>query len=217
MICKDCNGICIKRGKTQGIQRYRCKHCRKSFQENYKKKRITEEKYQWVHRLNNEGCGISSIGRLLNISKSSVQRVITRLVSKISRPVIIESGESYEIDELRTYCSNKKNECWLIYAINRKTRQIIDFCVGRRTKENLQKVVSSLVKLNPKKIYTDGLNIYPSIINNHIHTVYSGCTNRIERKNLTIRMQLKRLSRRTICFSKETAMLYNSFCLWICA
>jgi len=178
---------------------------------------MSEEQYTLVHRLNNEGCGISSIGRLLNISKSSVQRVITRLFASISRPEIYESGESYEMDELRTYCGNKKNECWLIYAINRKTRKIIDFCVGRRTKENIKKVVDKLLMLNPKKIYTDGLNIYQSILQEHIHSVYSGSTNRIERKNLTLRTQVKRLSRRTLCFTKTNNMLESSVGLWIYA
>ncbi len=78
-------------------------------------------------------------------------------------------------------------------------------------------MVDKLLKLNAKKIYTDGLNIYPNLIEEKIHIVYRGCTNHIERKNLTIRMQLKRLSRKTICFSKKKVMLHNSFFLWLCA
>jgi IS1 family transposase len=216
-MCKYCSGACIRRGKSQDIQRYKCKICSKSFLKDYRKQKIPVEQYVLVHRLNNEGCGISSIGRLLNISKSSVQRVIIRLFASISRPEIQEKGESYEIDELRTYCGNKKNECWLIYAINRKTRKIIDFCVGRRTKENIKKVVDKLLKMNPKKIHTDGLNIYQGILKEDIHVSYSGSTNRIERKNLTLRTLLKRLSRRTICFTRSKAMLESSVGLLIYA
>ena len=139
MRCAYCQSDCIRKGNRNNIQRYQCKMCKKYRQENYTKHRIAEEKYEWVHRLNNEGCGISSIGRLLSISKSSVQRIIEKIASQLTLPQIIESGESYEVDELRTYCGNKKNECWLIYAINKKTRQIVDFCVGRRTKENIKK------------------------------------------------------------------------------
>jgi len=74
----------------------------------YTKTLIPEEKYQWVKQLNNEVCGISSISRLLEISKSSVQRLIERIASKLKMPEIFEIGQSYEIDELRTYCGNKK-------------------------------------------------------------------------------------------------------------
>ncbi len=217
MQCVYCQNNCIKRGKRKGIQNYQCLECKKYQQENYTKLRIPEEKYEWVHRLNNEGCGMSSIGRLLNISKSSVQRAITKIASQLTLPEIKETSESYEIDELRTYCGNKKNECRLIYAINKKTRQIIDFCAGRRTKENIKKVVDKLLKLNAKKIYTDGLNTYQSLIKAQMHIAYKGCTNHIERKNLTIRMQLKRLSRKTICFSKSEQLLESCFYLYICA
>jgi transposase-like protein len=172
MQCVYCQNDCIKRGKRKGVQSYRGKACKKYQQENYNKLRISQEKYEWVHLLNNEGCGISSIGRLLSISKSSVQRMIVRLANSISRPEIIEDNESYEMDELRTYCGNKKNECWLIYAINKKTRQIVAYCVGRRTKANIGKVVDKLLKMNPKKIYTDGLNIYQSLIKKNMHVVY---------------------------------------------
>ncbi len=217
MQCVYCQDNCTKRGKRNGKQSYQCKTCRKYQQDNYSKVRILQEKYQLVHRLNNEGCGKSSIGRLLTISKSSVLRIIMRLAKSISRPEIIENNESYEMVELCTYCGNKKHESWIIYAINKKTRRIVDFYIGRRTKENIRKVVDNLLKLNPKKIYTDGLNIYQSPIKEQMHIVYKGCTNHIERKNLTIRMHLKRLNRKTICFSKSEVMLERCFYLWFCA
>jgi len=110
-------------------------------------------------KLNNEGMGISSISRILDISKSSVQRIILRLSSMIQKPVFSEYNETYEIDELRTYVGNKKNESWVIYAINKANGNIIDLVVGRRTKENIRKVVDTILSYSPKRIYTDGLNI----------------------------------------------------------
>ena len=76
MKCIYCSGECIKTGKKRGIQRYRCKHCGKTQQEHYSKPRISEEKQDWVKKLTCEGYGIGSIGRLLQISKTSVQRII---------------------------------------------------------------------------------------------------------------------------------------------
>ena len=117
-------------------------------QKQYSKPRISQEKYQWVKDLTCEGCGISSIGRLLNIAKSSVQRIIERKGREIAIPKYEEENQNYEMDELRTYCENKKNESWVMYAINKTTGKVIDFYVGRMTKENINKVVQSVLKLN---------------------------------------------------------------------
>jgi len=209
MECKFCQNLCYKRGKRNGIQQYSCKICKKYQLKEYRKPRIPPEKYEWTVRLNNEGCGISNIARLLEISKSSVQRLIERIVANLQLPEINEIGQSYEIDELRTYCGNKRNELWLIYAINRYSKQIINFVVGRRTKENIAIIISMLQKLHPKAIYSDRLNIYQTLICKGIHKVYSRCINYIERKNLTLRTLLKRLARKTLCFTRTAEMLKN--------
>nr|WP_299117406.1 IS1 family transposase [uncultured Winogradskyella sp.] len=61
--------------------------------------------------------------------------------------------------------------------------------------------------LKPNRIYTDGLNIYPGMIPEVIHKQFQYCTNIIERHNLTLRTHIKRLSRKTICFSKSKIYL----------
>lgn len=45
--------------------------------------------------------GISSISRILRVSKSSVQRIIVKFNKAILKPMISESNQVYEIDELR--------------------------------------------------------------------------------------------------------------------
>ena len=117
MNCRYCKNVCVKSGIRKGIQRYYCKSCRKYQQTVYTKSRIPQEKYKWTVKLNNEGCGISNISRLLKISKSSVQRLIERIAAGLQMPQLNESGQSYEIDELRTFVGSKGNELWLIYAI----------------------------------------------------------------------------------------------------
>ncbi len=105
------------------------------------------------------------------------------------------------------YTNNKRNGCWVIYAINRKTKTVMDLVVGRRTKENVNKVISSILSLNPKMIYTDRLLLYKSLIPKSIHRSIEYGTNHIERFNLTLRTHIKRLNRSTICFSKSEYML----------
>lgn len=215
MKCIYCKNACLKKGKRRGIQRYQCKTCKRNFQQQYIKVKIPEQKYRWIEDLNNECCSISSIARLLEITRSSVQRIISRISEKRPWPNSDKYGQIYEIDELRTYCRNKKTECWVMYAINKASKNIITACVGRRTKENLKKIIDILLSLRPRKICTDRLNIYPSLIPQKIHKVYQYSTNRIERKNLTLRTHLKRLSRKTLCYTKSNTMLEN--CLKIYA
>jgi IS1 family transposase len=96
---------------------------------------------------------------------------------------------------------------YLIYAINRRSRKVIDFVIGNRTKENIKKVVASIMNYHPKRIFTDGLNSYPSLIPKPIHKPGRRLTNRIERKNLTLRNAVKRLSKGTLGFSRAIEML----------
>lgn len=78
MHCIYCQGTCIKRGKRKNSQRYQCKECGKSFLQEYTKPVIGQDKCDWVLKLQKENCSIGSISRLLNISKSSVKRIIDR-------------------------------------------------------------------------------------------------------------------------------------------
>lgn len=158
-------------------------------------------------QLNNEGVGISGIARITGVSKAHVVNKLRSLSKQCFFPLPSESNQHYEIDELRTFIGNKRNECWVMYAINRATRRVVHVVVGRRTKENLKRITDALLYLNPRRIYSDGLDIYKSLIDSSIHRVRSYLTNHIERMNLTLRTHLKRLSRRTISFSKSLAML----------
>ena len=57
------------------------------------------------------------------------------------------------------------------------------------------------------KIFTDRLKNYRYLIDEKVHSVKRFGTNHIERKNLTLRTHLKRLNRRTICYSKSLVVL----------
>ena len=133
MKCIYCKSNCYRKGKRKGVQRYQCKQCKKYQQQNYTRPIISTDKYEWVKSLTCEGCGISSISRLLHITKSSVQRIIERIASKISIAEYNENNQQYEMDELKSYLGKKGNELWVMYAINKSSGQVIDFCVGRRT------------------------------------------------------------------------------------
>jgi IS1 family transposase len=94
-----------------------------------------------------------------------------------------------------------------VYALETKTKKVTSFAIGSRTNKTLNTVLQTLKIAEAKTIYTDGLKNYLYLIDKKIHCTKRFSTNHIERKNLTIRTHLKRLNRRTICFSKSKTIL----------
>lgn len=217
MNCKFCSGACIKKGKYNQVQKYQCKLCKKYQQLVYRYRKYDIKIETQIRVLQNEGLGISSIGRVLQIPKASVQRLITKSAAKITAPIYNEQFQEYEVDELHTFIGKKHFSCYtyIIYAINKATRRIIDFVIGPRNKMNVGNLIEKLLALSPKRIYTDKLITYSSLIPPDIHRTFRYRTNRIERKNLTLRTHLKRLSRKTICFSRSICMLEASLRLYV--
>lgn len=208
MKCTKCNGEnCIKKGKRNFIQRYYCKDCHNHFQNHYHYRAYNSNTDKMITILLKESCGVRSISRILQISKNTVLSRMLSISKKIKKPSFSISGQEYEIDELWTYTGNKNNAVWITYCIERKTRKVIDFIIGSRTKELISGLINTILLLNPKAVFTDKLNIYPGLIPKNLHRTFRYCTNIIERFNLTLRNHIKRLSRRTLCFSKEATYL----------
>ena len=57
-----------------------------------------------------------------------------------------------------------------------------------------------------KNFYTDGCTTYDRHLEPSNHYVGKRNTQRIERKHLTLHTRIKRLARKTICFSKSVLM-----------
>lgn len=68
-------------------------------------------------------------------------------------------------------------------------------------------MLKTLQYADTKTIYTYKLTATKYIIADKIHSTQSRNTNYIERKNIRICTQLKRLRRRTICFSKNVTII----------
>lgn len=134
-----------------------------------------------------------------------MKRII--LISESVKPPYINYGNSYEVDELRTFIKNKKQIVWLVYALEKVSKTVVCFNLGKRTNETLNSVIQTLLNSGAEKIYTDKLRNYQYLIPEKIHFIKRFGTNAIERKNLTIRTHLKRLNRKTICFTRSSTIL----------
>lgn len=205
--CPECKGSSVRNGKSKsGIQRYKCKICPRRFQAMHQYQAYLKDTDKWVRNLLVEGNGVRSISRLLKIAPATVIKRILTLGRRVNQPQI-SVGKVYELDEMCTYVGNKENRIWIVYALRRDTREVVSFKVGKRSNKTLRVVSDTLILSNAKRIHTDKLRNYKSLIPEAIHRTKQYSTNHIERMNLTLRTQLKRLNRRTICFSRSLAML----------
>ena len=206
MNCKFCNGKCVKDGhQKNGIQRYECKDCHRKQQASYAYNAYDPSLNKSITTFIKEGVGIRSIARILEISITTLTKRILSISSSIITPHIIADAV-YEVDEIKTFVGRKKDHIWVAYALNCADKSVVCFSVVPRTNETLSKVTDKLT--NARLIYTDKLRQYKTLISPEIHRISHRGTNHIERHNLTIRTHIKRLTRRTICFSRKAIMLY---------
>ena len=190
--CVDDIRKMIKYGKTKsGNQRYICRVCGKTRVKNYAYLAYKVDINQNIIQLTKEGLGIRSTARILKISTTTLLKRIVFIARNITKP-IISKGKTYEVDELCTYIRHKKNYIWLVYALEKKT--VVSFNVGKRTNKTLSRVLETLKLSEAKKIFTDRLKNYRYLIDEKLHSVKRFGTNHIERKNLTLRTHLKRLT-----------------------
>jgi insertion element IS1 protein InsB len=209
MKCKYCKGNCIRFGLYRnGDQRFRCKECLKCQKEVYIYTGCEIDLKYEIELLTRESCGIRSISRILEVSVYKVTKTIKELwLERRKQKRILLFGREYEMDEMKTYIGRKEKKYWIAYAIDRMTRNVVDFKIGKRTNATLKRVIDTLLLSKAKKIYTDNLKNYKTLIPKEIHKTGKYKINRIERNNLSVRTHLKRLSRKTICFSKSISML----------
>jgi IS1 family transposase len=91
--------------------------------------------------------------------------------------------------------------------LRRDTKEVIDFKVGKRTGKTLQRVVDTVLLSGAAQLHTNKFPLYESIVPETIHRTAKYNINHIERKNLSVRTHLKRLARKTICFSRSREIL----------
>ena len=108
-----------------------------------------------------------------------------------------------EMDEMWSFCGSKKNQIWLWWAVEHYTNTPLAFTFGTREHHNLDRLLELLKPFSVKTVYADGNYAYGERIPAENLIVGKQNTQKIERDHLTLRTRLKRLCRKTICFSKN--------------
>ena len=105
-----------------------------------------------------------------------------------------------------SYVGCKADQRWLWHAIDRATGIVLAYTLGRRQDEIFLRLKKLLEPFGITRFYTDDWGAYERHLDAEKHVVGKKNTQRIERKHLTLRTRIKRLARKTICFSKSIRM-----------
>ena len=130
MNCNYCKSECVKIGRQKsGIQKFRCKECKKYQQEEYKYHARIKFKKDLIVPLIVHNCGFRATAEVLSLSVQTVRKTILKSAEKCLPPKVSE-GDIYEMDEMCAYKKVNKPEIWACYAVEKKSKNIIGISVG---------------------------------------------------------------------------------------
>jgi IS1 family transposase len=148
------------------------------------------------------GIGIRDISIILHISIAQVLKTL-----RTSNYQIIPAKTHYdclEIDEFWTYGGKKKHRYWLIYAYHRKTGEIVAYVWGKRDLKTAKKLYEKLQQLGVTYdwVAMDCWESFLSAFSKDRKLVGKEYTKGIEGDNCRLRHRIRRVFRKTCCFSK---------------
>jgi insertion element IS1 protein InsB len=120
--------------------------------------------------------------------------------------VMIRRVDEAEVDEMWSYVGKKREPRWLWHAIDHRSGHVLAYVLGRRKDEVFLKLKALLEPFGITRYYTDYWGAYTRHLDADAHHPGKRHTQQIERKHLTLRTRIKRLVRKTICFSRSTQM-----------
>jgi insertion element IS1 protein InsB len=120
--------------------------------------------------------------------------------------VVIQQVNEAEMDEMWSYVGDKGQQRWWWHAIDHHSGTILAYVLGTHTDTVFVKLKQLLAPFGMTRFYTDDWGTYQRNLLTQQHTIGKENTQKIERKHLTLRTRIKRLTRKTICFSKSILM-----------
>jgi insertion element IS1 protein InsB len=214
----------VKRGKTaRGTQRYLCQNilCAKgSFLLDYCNRGCVPEVKHLIIDMSLNASGVRDTARSLQISTNtvlhelrkkaavleSVNTGLLRTLHSTETTVNIERAGEAEMDEMWSFVGKKGHQRWLWHAIDHHTGAVLAYVFGRRKDEVFLRLKALLEPFGLTRYFTDHWGAYTRHLESDVHSPGKRNTQNIERKHLTLRTRIKRLVRKTICFSKSTQM-----------
>ena len=104
-----------------------------------------------------------------------------------------------------SFGEKKANQRWLWHAIERTSGKVLAYVFGTRKDEVFLQLKALLLPFGIRH-YTDDWGAYKRHLDPSKHEIGKQNTQKIENKHLNLRTRIKRLARKTICFSKTVFM-----------
>ena len=117
--------------------------------------------------------------------------------------VVVHKVEGAEVDEMWSFVGRKQHPRWLWGALDHQTGRILAYVFGRREDQALLQRKALLAPFGIRRFYTDGWGADHCHLAPDQHVVSKRRTQQLERKHLTLRTRIKRLVRKTLCFSRS--------------
>ncbi|MEZ5452561.1 MAG: IS1 family transposase [Thiothrix sp.] len=213
--CSSCQGELVYRhGKARsGIQRYRCRDCRHCFQLDYLYEANKPGVVEKISDMAMNGSGVRDTGRVLGISVTTVIAHLKKLAPPSVSPLPFNGASDKagielvcEMDEQWSYVGKKSQQRWLWYAWSPHLKRVFAYALGSRGDDTLKILLDRVKGFNFRLFCTDDWGAYDRLLPEDKHLVTKKFTQSIERQNLNFRTRIKRLQRKTICFSKSIEM-----------
>ncbi|HLL95758.1 MAG TPA: IS1 family transposase [Spirosoma sp.] len=113
-----------------------------------------------------------------------------------------------KVDEMWSFVGSKQRPRWLWWVEDHDTGEVVAFVFGRRTHATFRRLLALLkaAQIQVSGWITDAWWAYFDCLDQALRVESKALLQSLERKHLTLRTRLKRLTRRTVCFSKSVVV-----------
>ena len=210
LYCPGCLSVKVVRNgiKTTGRQNWKCTVCGRQFQSEYLYRGADKRVKDQLVLMQLRGSGIRDTAIVSGVSPATVLRC---LISESFEAAIKPKHHRYDkvqIDELWMYVARKQKKVWLLYAYCYQTDEILAFTMGKRSSKTINNLLMKMKGLEINWYLTDKWKSFGEVLPYYQHLIGKQFTKAIEGINTWFRVRIRRLNRRTTCFSKKLVYLY---------
>jgi transposase-like protein/IS1 family transposase len=197
MTCHNCRTECQSIGKHRnGLRRFRCKQCRKSFTEPHENvlngMYLPLDKAEAVLKMLLEGNSVSSVERITEVHHATILKLLVLAGEKCER-IMAEKIRNVEVrdvecDELWSFIGKKQKrvrpeddqnlgDAYTFVAIERHSKLVLNIAMGKRDQYTTNAFVEGIRHATSRlafQITTDGFAPYKSAITTTLHDRLTG-------------------------------------------